>query len=88
MYYYEESLQTVTEFPNRKIDSTIVKNVAEVLGNTTKVCRQYYIHPKVMQVLLDGCLKRFETRKLKGVTDTDQLTDNEQTVLKILVSKS
>jgi DNA topoisomerase-1 len=42
----------------------------------------------VMQVLLDGSLKRYEKRKLKGVTDPDQLSVNEQTVLKILGAKS
>jgi DNA topoisomerase I len=86
--YYEESLDTVRQFPNRKLDSIIIKKVAAVLGNTTKVCREYYIHPKVMQVLLEGSVKRYETRQLKGVTDQDQLSQNEQTVLKILLSKS
>lgn len=86
--HYEASLETVKEFPSRKLDVTIVKNVAEVLGNTVKVCRQYYIHPKVMQVLLEGSVKRYERRKLKGVTDPDQLSDNEQTVLKILGAQS
>jgi DNA topoisomerase-1 len=86
--HYEESIETVSNFPRKKLDATIVKKVAEVLGNTAKVCRQYYIHPKVMQVLLDGSLKRYEKRKLKGVTDPDQLSVNEQTVLKILGAKS
>ena len=87
MDHYPESLEMVREFPNRKLDATIIKKVAEVLGNTTAVCRKYYIHPKVMQVLLEGTLGRFEKRKLKGVTDPDQLTENEQTVLKILAAK-
>ena len=85
--HYAESLEEVENFTNRKLEPTIVKKVAEVLGNTTAVCRKYYIHPAVMQVLLDGTLVRFEKLKLKGVEDPDQLSGNEQTVLKILGSK-
>lgn len=82
-----ESLEEVNNSPQKKLEPTIVKKVAEVLGNTKAVCRKYYIHPKVMGVLLDGSLGRFEKRKLKGLTDPDQLSDNEQTVLKILSAK-
>jgi DNA topoisomerase-1 len=31
-----------------------VKNVAEQLGNTTAVCRKYYIHPAVIEAYEDG----------------------------------
>lgn len=86
--HYGESLQLVEESPNRKLEPTIVKKVAEVLGNTVAVCRQYYIHPKVMQVLLDGKLARYQKLKLKRVDDPDELSENEQTVLKILGSKT
>src|SRR5690606_39178377 len=81
--HYAESLEEVTASPKKKLEPTIVKKVAEVLGNTVAVCRQYYIHPKVMEVLLDGTLSRFERRKLKGVTEPEQLSANEQMVLKI-----
>ncbi len=86
--HLEESLALVKETTNRKLEPTIVKKVAEVLGNTVAVCRQYYIHPKVMQVLLDGKLARYQKLKLKRIDDPDELSENEQTVLKILGSKS
>jgi DNA topoisomerase-1 len=85
--HYADSLEAV-KMSNKKLEPTIVKKVAEVLGNTVAVCRQYYIHPKVMAVLLDGSVNRFARRKLKGVKDPDQLSENEQTVLKILGAKS
>jgi DNA topoisomerase-1 len=86
--HYPDSLEEVKVSPNKKLEPTIVRKVAEVLGNTTAVCRQYYIHPKVMEVLLDGTVSRFARRKLKGVTDPDQLSENEQTVLKILGTRT
>lgn len=82
--HYEESLEMVQESPNRKLEATIVKKVSEVLGNTVAVCRKYYIHPKVIQVLLDGELSRYQKLKLRGVEDPKELSENEQTVLKIL----
>ncbi len=85
--HYEESLDVIREFPKRKLEPTIVKKVAEMLGNTVAVCRQYYIHPRVMQVLLDGELARYQKLKLKRVDDPDELSENEQTVLKILGKK-
>ena len=33
-----------------------VKRVAEILGNTPAVCRQYYIHPAIIAAYLDGSL--------------------------------
>ncbi len=85
--HYEESVKLVEESPQRKLEATIVKKVSEVLGNTVAVCRKYYIHPMVMQVLLDGELKRYQKHKLKNVQAQDQLSENEQTVLKILQAK-
>lgn len=86
--HYDESLAIVNDFPGRKLEPTIIKKVAEVLGNTVAVCRKYYVHPVVMQVLLEGELKSFQKLKLKGVPDPDQLSDNEKTVLKILGAQS
>ena len=51
---------------DKACDSAIVeaiKNVAEGLGNTTAVCRQYYVHPDILEsyrmgVLLDALKRR------------------------------
>jgi DNA topoisomerase-1 len=37
--------------------ATVVKRVAEHLGNTPAVCRKSYIHPRVLSSYLDGSLK-------------------------------
>ncbi|HET6568390.1 MAG TPA: hypothetical protein VFG50_10530 [Rhodothermales bacterium] len=51
----------------------MVKQVAEELGNTTAVCRSYYIHPALMDTYLEGALleiwQRYLNRKpLAGLT--------------------
>jgi DNA topoisomerase-1 len=43
--------------PTRKGVVTVVKRVAEQLGNTPAVCRKSYIHPRVLASYLDGSLK-------------------------------
>ena len=35
-----------------------VKIISKKLGNTTSVCKKYYIHPKVLESFLDGTLDK------------------------------
>ena len=44
----------------KKLETTLVGLVAKELNNTVSVCRKYYIHPKVLQTVLQT-----ETEKLK-----------------------
>jgi DNA topoisomerase I len=44
----------------------MVKQVAEVLGNTTAVCRDYYIHPVLIASYLDGSFHERWKRSLRG----------------------
>jgi DNA topoisomerase IB len=48
----EEKLTSVTS--RKRVVSRVVKEVAEVLGNTPAVCRASYIDPRVIDLFLDG----------------------------------
>ncbi|HEX6400748.1 MAG TPA: DNA topoisomerase IB [Actinomycetota bacterium] len=48
----EEELTSVTS--RKRVVSAVVKEVAEVLGNTPAVCRASYIDPRVIDLFLDG----------------------------------
>lgn len=48
---YPHALQKVTEHPLRRLSPTLVRLVANELGNTPTVCRDYYIHPKVQEAI-------------------------------------
>jgi DNA topoisomerase IB len=48
----EEQLTSLTS--RRRVVSSVVKEVAEVLGNTPAVCRASYIDPRVIDLFLDG----------------------------------
>ncbi|MGE3499968.1 MAG: DNA topoisomerase IB [Candidatus Binatia bacterium] len=43
--------------PTKKGALTVVRRVAEQLGNTPAVCRKSYIHPRVLASYLDGSLR-------------------------------
>lgn len=43
--------QAVMENKRRRWDTTFVKHVAGMLGNTPSVCKQYYLHPKLISAL-------------------------------------
>ena len=55
---------------------TMVKEVAQKLGNTPAVCRQYYIHPAISDTYRSGFLttewNRFARRKQRAGLDADE----------------
>lgn len=52
LVYYDEIFDELKNHKSRKFETALVQRVAESLGNTIAVCREYYIHPKVLQILL------------------------------------
>lgn len=46
---HHQAQQIVQENPRRKLKSTLVDLVSERLGNTTAICEEYYIHPRVLE---------------------------------------
>ena len=83
---YEKALKMVEENPRLKLETAIVKLVAKKLGNTISICRKYYIHPKVMETLLDGTIDKYRHRAVKELSQKDSklLSDSEITVLNII----
>lgn len=52
VYYYPIVLEELAESKSRgKVLNQVIKKVANSLGNTTTVCREYYIHPNVLQAI-------------------------------------
>lgn len=58
----------------------MVKTVSERLGNTTAVCRAYYIHPAIIEGYEEGSLKREWPRLMRRKTRA-QLRPEETAVL-------
>jgi DNA topoisomerase-1 len=62
---FEEQLTSVTS--RRRVVSSVVKEVADVLGNTPAVCRASYIDPRVIDRFLNG-----ETIELRRGDPSDE----------------
>lgn len=76
----QEAQQEVAENPRKDLTATVVKKVAERLGNTEAVCRDYYIHPYILESIENGYLPqnlyRFKTSEQvpHGLKPTEQIT--------------
>lgn len=84
---YEDARKMMAENARlKKLDTTIVKLVAEELGNTLSICREYYIHPQVMETLVEGKISEYQSRKVKGISKKDAalLSDSEVVALNII----
>jgi DNA topoisomerase I len=77
-----ETEQTTDPEEKQKQVGEMVKQVAAALGNTVAVCRQYYIHPHVIETYLAGELWERATvqEPIAG------LSDDETAVLQLLRS--
>jgi len=76
---YPEAKKEVDENPRKQLEPAIVRRVARILGNTVATAREYYIHPKVMEYLLD------EAGTLPEVnSESDFFKQSERQVLEIL----
>jgi len=68
--YYYEALKVVKENSKKKLEPTLVKMVAKSLGNTMSVCRTYYIHPRILELVknqqLDWKVNRRDQKWLEG----------------------
>jgi len=62
-----------------------VKTVALKLGNTAAVCRNYYIHPLILETYMEGKLSLFveKNQYIEGV-ENDRLSDEEKLFIKLL----
>ena len=84
---YEAAQQAMEENARlKKLDVAIIKLVAQELGNTISICRDYYIHPQVLEILVDGKVDQYRSRKIKGLNakDTKLLSDSEIAALNII----
>lgn len=83
---FEEALAEVESNPRLNLKTTIIKKVAEKLGNTVSICRDYYMHPKVLEVVIEGNIDRYKKKKIRQLSSEDLalLHESEIAVLNII----
>ncbi|MBS9524400.1 DNA topoisomerase IB [Litoribacter alkaliphilus] len=74
-----EAEKEIEENPRKKLDTTLVNMVADKLGNTVSICREYYIHPKVLECATQKNLEQeydealAKHKKLKRSLDKEEI---------------
>ncbi|HET9671451.1 MAG TPA: DNA topoisomerase IB [Actinomycetota bacterium] len=76
----EARLSSVTS--RKRVVSSVVKEVAEVLGNTPTVCRTSYIDPRVLDLFLDG--ETIDLPRQGELSDDTVRGEAEAAVLRLL----
>lgn len=61
-----------------------IKQAAQELGNTTTVCRKYYVHPRILAAYLDGTLFPAMANAASHANLPSELNCEEQAVLSLL----
>lgn len=82
--FYDEALQEVQQNKRLNLETRIVKKVAERLNNTVAICRDYYIHPEVLNALVRKRIDRYRPLPLNGIRYKGLLSENEKLLLKII----
>ncbi|MHB1278612.1 MAG: DNA topoisomerase IB [Bacteroidia bacterium] len=89
--YYEEALAEWQKYPQRKLGNCLVKKVAQQLNNTLAVCRTYYIHPSVLEILSqpDADMQGLRLKASNELSSLNQyLNINERVALYLMKTHS
>jgi DNA topoisomerase-1 len=73
-----------TEKEAKKNITAAIKRVALALGNTPSVCRQYYVHPAVLEAYLDGSLFERMQAALLDTENRRRLDPHEAAVMALI----
>ena len=76
---YDQAISEVKKNSRLQFEPTLVKLVAKKLGNTKSTCREYYIHPKVLEAAQEHSLPQAETAE-----KFTNLSEEENRVMQIL----
>lgn len=68
--------------PRKNEETILVRMVAEELGNTLSVCRQYYIHPTILKLFSEG--KMPTNNPFRETNSPAALSKSEKLLLKLL----
>ena len=77
---YPFAKEVLEKRSKKKFSNTVIRMVAEELGNTPSVCRSYYVHPNILQKIETQSLPS-KTYKDLGIFQTG-LTASEKEVMK------
>ena len=63
---HSKAKKITSKNPRKDFKATLVQTVAESLGNTPAICRDYYIHPKILEYTCTYDFDCTPCKNLKG----------------------
>ena len=85
----EEARDEIKKNKRKNLETTVVKKIANELGNTISVCRTYYIHPFVLnQVIKEDFIPQLPEKNLFTEEDLKYVENEELIVAHILNMKN
>lgn len=79
---YPEAIAHKTENPRKKMTNILLRAVADEIGNTPAVCKDYYVHPAIMQLIDKKALPKIDD--FHADKSAHGLSAAEKIVLRIL----
>lgn len=73
---YPEALEQKALNPRKKMTNILLRAVADEIGNTPAVCKDYYVHPAVMQLIDQKNLPtadNFKSKQNSGLSVAEQI---------------
>lgn len=83
--YEADALQIIESNPRKKLETTLIKLVADKLNNTVTVCRKYYIHPSILDAVTE---KQIATIKLPRINGQNRWYSKEELVALSILNKT
>lgn len=83
---FEEAQEHALATNKKSIIPTLIKMVAQKLGNTVAICRDYYIHPAVLEAIESGALSKYSKELQSTPAQTVELSPNERIALNIIAA--
>ncbi|MGK7389930.1 MAG: DNA topoisomerase IB [Candidatus Cyclobacteriaceae bacterium M2_1C_046] len=80
----EEAKKEIKENPRKKLETAVVRRVAERLGNTVSTCREYYIHPDVLETVVEDKEVTVRDDEYADIKYSHLLKQTEKKVLKMI----
>ncbi|QCK16561.1 DNA topoisomerase IB [Mangrovivirga cuniculi] len=77
-----EAIQMTKENKRLKLSTTLIKLVAKELGNTVSICRDYYIHPNIIELIESD--KEDELKYQKHRKGKYSLSPSEKKLLEVI----
>ncbi|PHI19053.1 DNA topoisomerase I [Lewinellaceae bacterium SD302] len=76
--FYPDAQLDLERNPRKRIDTCLIERVAAFLGNTTSICREYYIHPLVLSAVDKGTVPTYD-KAASGLTENflEELDEGE-----------